>query len=98
MRNTQSHEPVASTRPADVHPKRRGHADEPRHGSLAASTGGLLRELVTHLRHNRNQLRDEWAKRIMEARLLTAMSHDEIVAEATSVYDNYLDALGTGTL
>jgi len=98
MRNTQSHEPVASTRPADVHPKRRGHADEPRHGSLAASTGGLLRELVTHLRHNRNQLRDEWAKRIMEARLLTAMSHDEIVAEATSVYDNYLDALETGTL
>ena len=81
-----------------MHPKRRGHADEPRHGSLAASTGGLLRELVTHLRHNRNQLRDEWAKRIMEARLLTAMSQDEIVAEATSVYDNYLDALGTGTL
>jgi rsbT co-antagonist protein RsbR len=63
-----------------------------------ASTGGLLRELVTHLRHNRNQLRDEWAKRIMEARLLTAMSQDEIVAEATSVYDNYLDAVQTGTL
>jgi len=53
---------------------------------------------VTHLRHNRTQLRDEWAKRIMEARLLTAMSQDEIVAEATSVYDNYLDAVQTGTL
>src|SRR5437879_13022976 len=26
------------------------------------------------------------------------MSRDELFAEATSVYDNYLDALGTGTL
>ncbi len=98
MRNTESHEPVASTRPPDARPRRRRHPDEPRHGPLAASTGGLLRELVAHLRHNRNQLRDEWAKRIMAARLLSAMSQDEIVAEATSVYDNYLDALETGTL
>ena len=98
MRNTESHEPVASTRPAEVRPRSHRRPDESRHGSRAASTGGLLRELVTHLRHNRNQLRDEWAKRIMAARLLTAMSQDEIVAEATSVYDNYLDALETGTL
>src|SRR5499433_1740764 len=98
MRNTESHLPVASRRPADARPKRYQHPDEPRHRAPVASTGGLLRELVTHLRQHRDELRDEWAKRIIEARLLTAMSHDEVVAEATSVYDNYLDALETGTL
>ena len=98
MRNTESREPVGSTPPAEGRPRSHRRPAESRHGPRAASTDGLLRELVTHLRHNRNQLRDEWAKRIMEARLLTAMSHDEIVAEATSVYDNYLDALETGTL
>ena len=60
-------------------------------------TAALLRELVAHLRQNRTQLRQEWAKRIAEARLLTAMSPDEILAEATSVYDNYVEALETGT-
>jgi rsbT co-antagonist protein RsbR len=57
----------------------------------------LLRELVAHLREHRTQLRQEWAHRIAEARLLTAMSQDEILAEATSVYDNYVEALETGT-
>jgi rsbT co-antagonist protein RsbR len=42
-------------------------------------------------------LREEWARRITEARLLTAMSEDEVFAEATSVYDNYVEALETGT-
>ncbi|HEX6810687.1 MAG TPA: STAS domain-containing protein [Planctomycetota bacterium] len=57
----------------------------------------LLRELVAHFRENRTQLRQEWAQRITEARLLTAMTQDEILAEATSVYDNYVEALETGT-
>jgi hypothetical protein len=57
----------------------------------------LLRELVSHLRQNRTQLRQEWARRITEAKLLTAMTQDEILAEATSVYDNYVEALETGT-
>ena len=57
----------------------------------------LLRELVAHLRDNRTQLREEWARRITEAQLLTAMTKDEIFAEATSVYDNYVEALETGT-
>ena len=61
------------------------------------STAGLLRELVAHLRANRTELRQEWARRIAEAKLLTAMSEDEILAEATSVYDNYVEALETGT-
>src|SRR4026209_2712377 len=65
--------------------------------SVAEASAVLLRELVAHLRQNRSQLRQEWAKRISEARLLTAMTQDEVVAEATSVYDNYVEALETGT-
>jgi rsbT co-antagonist protein RsbR len=61
------------------------------------SAGSLLRELVAHLRQNRTQLREEWASRITEAQLLTAMSKEEIFAEATSVYDNYVEALETET-
>src|SRR5712675_758384 len=57
----------------------------------------LLRELVAHLRQNRNQLREEWVGRISETRLLTAMTKEEIFAEATSVYDSYVEALETGT-
>ena len=61
------------------------------------STTSLLRELVAHLRQNRTQLREEWARRITEAELLTAMTKEEVFAEATSVYDNYVEALETGT-
>ncbi|HLZ12293.1 MAG TPA: STAS domain-containing protein [Candidatus Acidoferrum sp.] len=57
----------------------------------------LLRELVAHLRQNRTQLREEWLRRISETRLLTAMTKEEIFAEATSVYDSYVEALETGT-
>src|SRR5436190_12076255 len=58
----------------------------------------LLRELVAHLAQNRTPLREEWVRRITEARLLTAMTKDEIFAEATSVYDSYVEALETRTL
>ena len=61
------------------------------------STATILRELVSHLRENRTQLRQEWAQRITEAKLLTAMSADEIFTEATAVYDQYVEALETGT-
>jgi len=47
------------------------------------TTAALLRELVEHLRQHRTELREEWARRITEARLLTAMSNEEIFAEAT---------------
>src|SRR5260221_4733318 len=52
-------------------------------------TSELLRELVAHLRQNRTLLREEWVVRISEARLLTAMTKEEIFNEATSVYDSY---------
>jgi len=59
-------------------------------------TSKLLRELVAHLRHNRTALREEWVRRITETQLLTAMTKEEIFAEATSVYDSYVAALETG--
>ncbi|MBI3003829.1 MAG: STAS domain-containing protein [Ignavibacteriales bacterium] len=65
--------------------------------STAEDNIALLRELVSHLRQNRTQLRQEWARRITEAKLLTAMSQEEIFTEATAVYDNYVEALETGT-
>jgi rsbT co-antagonist protein RsbR len=61
------------------------------------TTASRLRELVAHLRQQRAQLREEWARLITEAQLLTAMTKEEIFAEATSVYDNYVEALETGT-
>jgi len=64
---------------------------------IPVSTAALLRELVEHLRQHRTELREEWARRITEAKVLTAMSDAEIFAEATSVYDNYVAALETGT-
>ncbi len=78
---------------ADLHPK-----TVPIHPSPLDSTAALLRELVAHLRQNRTQLREEWARRITEAQLLTAMSKEEIFAEATALYDNYVDVLETGAV
>ena len=67
--------------------------------SLAeVSVDKLLPQLVEHLRQNRTALREEWARRITEARLLTAMTPDEVFSEATSVYDNYVEVLETGSV
>ena len=61
-------------------------------------SSALLRELVAHLRANRTQLREEWARRITEAQLLTALTPEEVFSEATSVYDNYVEVLETGSV
>jgi rsbT co-antagonist protein RsbR len=58
----------------------------------------LLQELVAYLRDGRTELREEWARRISEAKLLSVMSDEEIFSEATEVYDNYVDALETGSV
>jgi rsbT co-antagonist protein RsbR len=44
---------------------------------------------------NGSQGREEWARLITKAKLLTAMTREELFAEATSVYDNYVEALET---
>jgi rsbT co-antagonist protein RsbR len=58
----------------------------------------LLPELVAHLRENRTQLREEWAQRITDGNLLTSMTDEEIFAEATSIYDSYVEVLETGSV
>src|SRR4051812_974459 len=58
----------------------------------------MLRELVAHLRDESVQLREEWVDRIKTAHLLGVMTDDEIFSEVTVVYDNYVDALETGSV
>ena len=64
---------------------------EPQHAEL-------LPEVVEYLRENRTTLRKQWVDRITEAKLLSVMTPDEIFSEVTSVYDNYVDALETGSV
>jgi rsbT co-antagonist protein RsbR len=64
----------------------------------ADDASGLLHELVAYLRDSRTELREEWARRISDAELLSVMSDEEIFTEATAVYDNYVDALETGSI
>jgi rsbT co-antagonist protein RsbR len=58
----------------------------------------LLPELVAHLREHRTRLRQEWTARIGDAHLLQAMTNKEVAAETTSVYDNYVEVLETGSV
>src|SRR5829696_6697692 len=58
----------------------------------------LLHELVDHLRKSQEALREEWVRRITEAKLLSVMTPDEIFSEVTAVYDNYVTALETGSI
>src|SRR5215217_6739367 len=61
------------------------------------AVGSLLHQLVSYLRDRRSVLREQWAERITDARLLQVMTPDEIFTEVTAVYDNYVDALETGS-
>src|SRR5438874_3904389 len=78
--------------------KRRDNRSTSQDSNRPESSAVLLRELVAHLRQNRTQLREEWARRITEAELLTAMSKEEVFSEANSVYDNYVEVLETGSV
>ncbi len=64
----------------------------------AHSEDELLPQLVAHLREHRSKLRQEWASRIQEARLLHAMTPQEMGVETQSVYDNYVEVLETGSV
>lgn len=57
-----------------------------------------LRELATHLHQNRTGLCEEWVKRIHAARLVKAMTADEILTECRALFDNYLETLETVSL
>jgi rsbT co-antagonist protein RsbR len=58
----------------------------------------MLHELVAYLRDGRTRLREEWGRRITDAQLLRVMTADEIHREVTAVYDNYVNALETGSV
>ncbi len=58
----------------------------------------LLPQLVAHLREHHARLRQDWTSRIREAHLLQAMTSQEMAAETTSVYDNYVEVLETGSV
>jgi rsbT co-antagonist protein RsbR len=58
----------------------------------------LLPQLVAHLRDNRAKLRREWEHRISDSRFLEAMTPQEVADETTSVYDNYVEVLETGSV
>jgi rsbT co-antagonist protein RsbR len=75
--------------------------DSPRAEDAGTTTGereASLEELVAYLRQKRSELREQWASRISEAQLLRVMSQEEIFSEVTAVYDNYVDALETGSV
>jgi rsbT co-antagonist protein RsbR len=64
----------------------------------SADPAVLLPELVAHLQKNRSDLRQEWTNRITDADLLSAMTPNEVFTEVTSVYDNYVAVLETGSV
>ena len=70
----------------------------PKHEARSRDAQSLLHELVEHLRQHLTPLREEWTRRITEAQLLSVMTADEIFSEVTAVYDNYVDALETGSI
>ena len=74
------------------------HAEREITQSPSESPADLLGQLVAHLQQHRTRLREEWAARIRDAKLLTTMSKEEISSEAASVYDNYVEALETGSV
>jgi rsbT co-antagonist protein RsbR len=84
------------TEPGDEEEQMGRDPEKPVEGSEESNP--LLEELVSYLRDNRTELREEWARRISEAELLGVMSDEEIFSEATGVYDNYVDALETGSI
>ena len=67
-------------------------------GTTIGEREASLEELVAYLRQRRSELREQWASRISEAQLLRVMSQEEIFSEVTAVYDNYVDALETGSI
>jgi rsbT co-antagonist protein RsbR len=72
--------------------------DEPERDEHQEVDTMLLPELVAHLREHRSGLREEWAARINDAGLLSAMTPQEVFSEVTSVYDNYVAVLETGSV
>jgi rsbT co-antagonist protein RsbR len=69
-----------------------------REGGTGQTEAERLHELVSLLRERRTDLREEWVRRITAAALLQVMNPEDIFSEVTTVYDNYVDVLETGSV
>ena len=58
----------------------------------------VLRDWVAHLRQRHALLREEWLRRVRQGDMLPAMSDSETLSEATSLYNNYVGVLETGSV
>src|SRR4051812_23176564 len=90
--------PAADQEGQDVTVESPSQHDVPGKGEREEVGTMLLPELVAHLHEHRSELRQEWASRINDAHLLTAMTPQEVFSEVTSVYDNYVEVLETGSV
>ena len=89
---------TAEKEPDQPEEERPEGSEDERPAERSDGDNSQLLELVSYLRDCRTELREEWARRISEADLLQVMSDEEIFSEATEVYDNYMDALETGSI
>ncbi len=89
---------TAEREPDQAEEERPDGSEDERPAERSDGDNSVLLELVSYLRDCRTELREEWARRISDADLLQVMSDDEIFSEATEVYDNYMDALETGSI
>src|SRR5213083_2531281 len=58
----------------------------------------LLHNVAACLRQNRTPLCEEWAGRIAGARVLSAMSPEELRSETGAIYDSSVEVLETGSM
>jgi rsbT co-antagonist protein RsbR len=94
---SQEQAPTDGTQTTDDSGVRTDSADAA-DSTVAAEQEQLLPQLVAHLREHRAKLREEWVGRIRDTHLLQAMTPQEMAAETTSVYDNYVEVLETGSV
>jgi rsbT co-antagonist protein RsbR len=95
---SQHRPPEAPERPGGPAEQRDAEGDRPKDAHAPELDAPLLHQLVAYLHDKRSELREEWTRRITDARLLRAMTSQEIFSEVTAVYDNYVTALETGSV
>lgn len=71
--------------------KDRGNVD-----STSAPRGSLLRELVSHLRAQREPLRRQWVEQMTAKGLLAGLTAEETESESMTIYDTCVGCLATG--
>jgi len=76
-------------------------AHEKQIASLDPSSSGdidPIHELVVHLKGDGGLVRQEWIRRIADARVLSAMTGDGVLDELMLMYDSHVKVLGSGSM